>query len=333
MENLNINLKSEFRSRFNAENGGSQYSSEYRPLCDDFYDSQFEIPPHPIPWKAIILATLLFVFGTILIIIGALLLAGFCDPKYNDRTWPVLILGLLMFIPGLYHLRIAYYAFKGYKEQMSIQTEDFEELPHAIADFFEWFVHQILFYREVYPQESFEMVKFCNYPSYVTDKSCCPSVIDYIREWHSILSATCEPGKMTVVIQIEDPAMRNKLVEVFHCQITNEIESLIQNYDYFSFCTNFKLFRKLLPNWKSFEDSLPDIISRLISVTEVENARHPLITESNHCTAENSEKDSGIFVPLVDGRIVPIGTVASDNMKVLSYEVLKCSELIRIRSA
>ncbi|KRX77099.1 Transmembrane protein [Trichinella sp. T6] len=278
MENLNINLKSEFRSRFNAENGGSQYSSEYRPLCDDFYDSQFEIPPHPIPWKAIILATLLFVFGTILIIIGALLLAGFCDPKYNDRTWPVLILGLLMFIPGLYHLRIAYYAFKGYKEQMSMQTEDFEELPHAIADFFEWFVHQILFYREVYPQESFEMVKFCNYPSY---KSCCPSVIDYIREWHSILSATCEPGKMTVVIQIEDPAMRNRLVE----------------------------------------DSLPDIISRLISVTEVENARHPLITETRRfrifysMQAENSEKDSGIFVPLVDGRIVPIGTVASDNMK------------------
>ncbi|KRX50254.1 Transmembrane protein [Trichinella murrelli] len=304
MENLNINLKSEFRSRFNAENGGSQYSSEYRPLCDDFYDSQFEIPPHPIPWKAIILATLLFVFGTILIIIGALLLAGFCDPKYNDRTWPVLILGLLMFIPGLYHLRIAYYAFKGYKEQMSMQTEDFEELPHAIADFFEWFVHQILFYREVYPQESFEMVKFCNYPSYVT-KSCCPSVIDYIREWHSILSATCEPGKMTVVIQIEDPAMRNKLVEGYYLKI------FIRGSQ----------GRKLLPNWKSFEDSLPDIISRLISVTEVENARHPLITETRRfrifyrMQAENSEKDSGIFVPLVDGRIVPIGTVASDNMK------------------
>ncbi|KRX62527.1 Transmembrane protein [Trichinella nativa] len=302
MENLNINLKSEFRSRFNAENGGSQYSSEYRPLCDDFYDSQFEIPPHPIPWKAIILATLLFVFGTILIIIGALLLAGFCDPKYNDRTWPVLILGLLMFIPGLYHLRIAYYAFKGYKEQMSMQTEDFEELPHAIADFFEWFVHQILFYREVYPQESFEMVKFCNYPSY---KSCCPSVIDYIREWHSILSATCEPGKMTVVIQIEDPAMRNKLVEGYYLKI------FIRGSQ----------GRKLLPNWKSFEDSLPDIISRLISVTEVENARHPLITETRRfrifyrMQAENSEKDSGIFVPLVDGRIVPIGTVASDNMK------------------
>ncbi|KAL1240861.1 Mitotic spindle assembly checkpoint protein MAD2B [Trichinella spiralis] len=199
-------------------------------------------------------------------------------------------------------LVVQYFPNSNILEQMSMQTEDFEELPHAIADFFEWFVHQILFYREVYPQESFEMVKFCNYPSY---KSCCPSVIDYIREWHSILSATCEPGKMTVVIQIEDPAMRNKLVEGYYLKI------FIRGSQ----------GRKLLPNWKSFEDSLPDIISRLISVTEVENARHPLITETRRfrifygMQAENSEKGSGTFVPLVDGRIVPIGTVASDNMK------------------
>ncbi|KRY79572.1 Transmembrane protein [Trichinella pseudospiralis] len=348
MDNLNINLKSEFRSRFNAGNGGSQYSSEYRPLYDDFFDSQvqfsnslyyiciFQIPPHPIPWRAIILATLLFVFGTILIVIGTLLLAGFCDPKYNDRTWPVLILGLLMFIPGLYHVRIAYYAFKGYKVESAqimylkiingtVLLSDIGfiyftclinaviiifnivrycgKLPHAIADFFEWFVHQILFYREVYPQESFEMVKFCNYPCYVTDvcidcKSSCPYVIDYIREWHSILSATCEPGEITVIIQIEDPAMRKKLIERYYLRI------FIRGSQ----------GRKLLPNWKNFENSLPDIISRLISVTEVENVRHPLKTESNHY-ATNSERDSGAFVPLLDGRIVPIGTVASDNMK------------------
>ncbi|KRZ31497.1 hypothetical protein T4B_11227 [Trichinella pseudospiralis] len=226
---------------------------------------------------------------------------------------------------------------------MSMRTEDLEELPHAIADFFEWFVHQILFYREVYPQESFEMVKFCNYPCYVTDvcidcKSSCPYVIDYIREWHSILSATCEPGEITVIIQIEDPAMRKKLIERYYLRI------FIRGSQ----------GRKLLPNWKNFEYSLPDIISRLISVTEVENVRHPLKTESNHyhavfvfftervmCRYEkkfsqsdcfnllidntilnkfklyatNSERDSGAFVPLLDGRIVPIGTVASDNMK------------------
>ncbi|KRZ43182.1 hypothetical protein T4C_7780, partial [Trichinella pseudospiralis] len=208
---------------------------------------------------------------------------------------------------------------------MSMRTEDLEELPHAIADFFEWFVHQILFYREVYPQESFEMVKFCNYPCYVTDvcidcvsfkyfvllcfqKSSCPYVIDYIREWHSILSATCEPGEITVIIQIEDPAMRKKLIERYYLRI------FIRGSQ----------GRKLLPNWKNFEYSLPDIISRLISVTEVENVRHPLKTETRRfcifyrtsdVQATNSERDSGAFVPLLDGRIVPIGTVASDNMK------------------
>ena len=29
--------------------------------------------------------------------------------------WPTLILGLLMFIPGGYHVRLALYAYKGYK--------------------------------------------------------------------------------------------------------------------------------------------------------------------------------------------------------------------------
>ena len=34
--------------------------------------------------------------------------------QYGDRTWPVLLLGALMFIPGAYHVRIAFYAFKEY---------------------------------------------------------------------------------------------------------------------------------------------------------------------------------------------------------------------------
>ena len=34
--------------------------------------------------------------------------------QYADRTWPVLLLGAIMFIPGIYHVRIAYYAYKGY---------------------------------------------------------------------------------------------------------------------------------------------------------------------------------------------------------------------------
>lgn len=50
-----------------------------------------------------------------------------CAFQYSDRTWPLLILGSLMFIPGVYHVRIAYYAFKGY------QGFSYEDIPE-----FEW---------------------------------------------------------------------------------------------------------------------------------------------------------------------------------------------------
>lgn len=92
-------------------------SARYHRLTksdDGFIDLQFEKPPPKVPFKAIGLATLLFLAGSILIIIGALLLTGYIDAQYSDRTWPVLILGGLMFIPGSYHVRIAYYAWKGY---------------------------------------------------------------------------------------------------------------------------------------------------------------------------------------------------------------------------
>ncbi|XP_012537145.1 transmembrane protein 230 isoform X2 [Monomorium pharaonis] len=69
-----------------------------------FFDSQFVSPPVKIPWKAITLAALLFVGGTIMLIIGSLI--------YSDRMWPVIILGALMFIPGAYHMRVAILAYQ-----------------------------------------------------------------------------------------------------------------------------------------------------------------------------------------------------------------------------
>ncbi|KAL3865006.1 hypothetical protein ACJMK2_006642 [Sinanodonta woodiana] len=92
-------------------------SSKYHRLKKDkdgFIDLQFERPPPKIPKKAIALAVVLFTVGSTLIIIGALLLTGYISAEYSDRTWPLLIIGSLMFIPGAYHVRIAYYAFKGY---------------------------------------------------------------------------------------------------------------------------------------------------------------------------------------------------------------------------
>ncbi|XP_033756529.1 transmembrane protein 230-like [Pecten maximus] len=99
----------------NAVDGqGAKYHKLTRTADDGYIDLQFERPPPKVPYKAILLATVLFSVGSLLIIIGAMLLSGYIDAKYQDRTWPVLLIGALMFIPGAYHVRIAYYAYKGY---------------------------------------------------------------------------------------------------------------------------------------------------------------------------------------------------------------------------
>lgn len=79
---------------------------------NNFIDAQFIIPPQKIPWKAIGLAASLLVIGSILLVLGSLIISGHVDMKYSDRMWPMIILGVLMFIPGAYHVRIAYYAYK-----------------------------------------------------------------------------------------------------------------------------------------------------------------------------------------------------------------------------
>ncbi|ESO82838.1 hypothetical protein LOTGIDRAFT_177673 [Lottia gigantea] len=98
--------------------GSSSSSAQYHRLSsskkDGYNDLQFERPAPKIPYKAIALATTLFLVGSGLIIIGALLFTGYINAKYSDRTWPLLLIGSLMFIPGAYHVRIAYYAYKDY---------------------------------------------------------------------------------------------------------------------------------------------------------------------------------------------------------------------------
>lgn len=100
----------------NAVDGQSaKYHKLTRTSDDGYIDLQFEKPPPKVPYKAILLAVVLFSVGSLLIIIGAMLLSGYIDAKYQDRTWPVLLIGALMFIPGAYHVRIAYYAYQGYQ--------------------------------------------------------------------------------------------------------------------------------------------------------------------------------------------------------------------------
>jgi len=97
--------------------GESRGSVSYHRLSrnhDEYSDLQFKHPAPKIPWKAITLASGLFLFGTIMIVLGALIMSGTIDSKYSDRMWPLLVLGCLMFIPGAYHVRIAYYAYRGF---------------------------------------------------------------------------------------------------------------------------------------------------------------------------------------------------------------------------
>lgn len=89
---------------------------QYQRLSQDdsgFVDAQFKAPSVRVPWKSVILAVALFVMGTLLLVLGSLLVTGHIDEQYSDRTWPLIILGALMFVPGAYHSYICYYAFKG----------------------------------------------------------------------------------------------------------------------------------------------------------------------------------------------------------------------------
>ena len=60
------------------------------------------LPKRKVPWKSILYAVGLFVMGTALLLCGCLIHVGKVDnEKYGDRLWPLIIFGLLMFIPGL----------------------------------------------------------------------------------------------------------------------------------------------------------------------------------------------------------------------------------------
>lgn len=77
-----------------------------------------------VPWKAIGFAIFLFLGGSALLIVGALILAGYItQAEWVAKGRPFIILGSLMFIPGFYHVRLAYYAWKGY------EGYDFEQIP------------------------------------------------------------------------------------------------------------------------------------------------------------------------------------------------------------
>lgn len=84
-------------------------SVDFHKSTEDFDDEQFEdgTPIKP-PVKPIAVALFLFAAGSAMIV-----LAGVIGEGVSGRATPLLVLGIICFVPGVYHVRVAYYAWRG----------------------------------------------------------------------------------------------------------------------------------------------------------------------------------------------------------------------------
>lgn len=94
---------------------------KYRKLRTDskvddncYDDAQFQAPKCRVPWRAIMFALFLFVNGTLVLLYSAFNLFDTEDSEARSRSTALLVLGLLMFIPGSYHVALAYLSYKEY---------------------------------------------------------------------------------------------------------------------------------------------------------------------------------------------------------------------------
>ncbi|CDP03005.1 unnamed protein product [Coffea canephora] len=80
---------------------------------DIMMDTPYTVNNRP-PIKEIALAVALLVFGTLGIVLGVIMAV---NKVGGDRAHGLFfaILGGILFLPGFYYTRIAYYAYKGYK--------------------------------------------------------------------------------------------------------------------------------------------------------------------------------------------------------------------------
>jgi len=110
-------FKSPMRNIFKPKNDEDTESPYYRleEKEQQYSDLQFKESPTKIPIHAIVLATVLFLLGSVMITLGSLILTGYIKTQYSDRSWPLILIGSLVFLPGFYHIRIAYWAWKGDK--------------------------------------------------------------------------------------------------------------------------------------------------------------------------------------------------------------------------
>lgn len=89
----------------------------------EYSDEQFTEAPPKIPLKSIALAIVLFLLGSVLLTLAVLIFVGVFGDNPDASATPLIIIGAITFIPGFYHVRLAYYAWKGY------HGYSFEDIP------------------------------------------------------------------------------------------------------------------------------------------------------------------------------------------------------------
>jgi hypothetical protein len=66
------------------------------------------------PWGALLLALLLLSIGVVSLTMFTMISVGVLDERWAENAQPLLIVGLLGFLPGAYETRIAYAAWRGW---------------------------------------------------------------------------------------------------------------------------------------------------------------------------------------------------------------------------
>lgn len=74
---------------------------------------RFELP-EDVPWKSIALAVVLLAFGCLFLVISHFIYTQHMEGD-SSQAYGFLVLGILLFLPGFYETRIAYYSWRGYK--------------------------------------------------------------------------------------------------------------------------------------------------------------------------------------------------------------------------
>lgn len=84
---------------------------------DEYHDDQFEDDtPVKVPVKSIFVAVVLLITGTIFLTFGTLMMTGVIRQGMGSafRAMPLMVIGSIIFIPGLYNVRTAFYVWRGY---------------------------------------------------------------------------------------------------------------------------------------------------------------------------------------------------------------------------